>query len=124
MATRKPLLLRDLPGSIKVGSQRLRFRITSAKRFPEIFGCNGLCDYDRGLIYLERGFFVSASPTAAAEVVQHEVTHAINHVFGVADGMKEEKFTEQHTKGLVTVFHDNPQYARWFLNLVTSKALS
>lgn len=117
---KKPLVLDGLPPVVKVGSVRLRFIVTSPKRRRELFGNNGLCLFDEGQILLDREFFVKASPAQAANVVQHEVSHAINYVFGVTDDCTEEQFVERHTNGLMAVYHDNPDFAAWVVRAATA----
>lgn len=109
----RPAVLAGLPPAVKVGSVRLRFRVTSPRARPELVGNNGLCLFDERLILLDRAFFEAASPPQAANVVQHEVSHAICFVFGVNDGCEEEQFVERHTNGLIAVYHDNPKFAAW-----------
>lgn len=120
MALRKrPPVLEGLPSVVKVGAHRLRFSLVTERSRPEIAGCNGLILFDTSEILLNRSFFEQALPQLAANVVQHEVTHAINWVYGVRDGSKEEVFCEQHTNGLIAFLHDNPEYARWLLRVIS-----
>lgn len=48
-----------------------------------------------------------ARPSLFAEVLWHEVGHAINYMYGVKDGQDEEEFTTQAARGWLQVFRDN-----------------
>lgn len=116
-----PPELTGLPSAVKVGGHTIRFSLVDPQRKPFMRGLNGLLDFDAGRIYLSKEFFAQKpAKTRVAELVQHEVTHAINFVFGIDDDSTEEKFTTQHTTGLVAVLRDNPAYREWLFNTIAS----
>ena len=99
-----------LPRRIKVGQYTFRVVISNATAHPDLEGCDGITDFEKFRIYLTE----SLHRQRAINVVQHELTHAINWVYGVDDGAEEETITTQHTNGLIELWVSNPKVFNWF----------
>jgi len=48
------------------------------------------------------------------EIVWHELTHAINWVYDITDGAREETIARKHGVAWSTFWMDNPHYVRWY----------
>lgn len=99
-----------LPRRIKIGQYTFRIVITTPEAAPDLEGCDGITDFEKFRIYLDE----SLHRQRAINVVQHELTHAINWVYGVSDGAEEEHITTQHTNGLIELWVSNPKVFGWF----------
>lgn len=87
----------------------------------EGFACYGLCQFDKGEILIDE----TLAPEHAAEILLHEVLHAIHNEAGLTDASTEEDFTTLGAKGLCRFIQDNPTAWRWLtrnLNPKTQKA--
>lgn len=111
-----------LPPRIKLGAHTWRFGWHEG---PQEIGqktprdCWGLCHHDHLKITFERGL-KKQPPTYAAEVVLHEVAHAVHHTFGVVDGLDEEDVTERAARGWLQVIADNPQFVAYVRDLAAT----
>jgi hypothetical protein len=56
-------------------------------------------------------------PTFQAEVVVHEVQHAVNSVFGVVDELCEEEITDRSARGWLQLIAENPEFIEYVRNL-------
>lgn len=99
-----------LPRKIRIGQYTFRITISNAEKHPVLDGNDGVTDFSQFRIYLDE----SLHRQRAINVVQHELTHAINWVYGVADGSEEEHITTQHTNGLIELWISNPKVFGWF----------
>lgn len=99
-----------LPRRIKIGQYTFRIVISNKEASPDLEGCDGITDFEKFRIYLDE----SLHRQRAINVVQHELTHAINWVYGVNDGAEEEQITTQHTNGLIELWVSNPKVFGWF----------
>ena len=100
-----------LPRRVKIGQYTFRITITTAKDNDVLEGCDGITDFEAFRIYLHEGI----ARQRAINVVQHELTHAINWVYGIDDGALEEHITTQHTNGLIELWVSNPKVMNWFV---------
>lgn len=75
----------------------------------------GWCSYGDHLIQLHPE--LAHRPSLFAEVLWHEVGHAINHIYGVKDGQDEEDFTTQAARGWLQVFRDNRHFFSYISRL-------
>jgi hypothetical protein len=98
-----------LPRKVKVGAYTFRIHITTADKNDVLDGCDGITDFSKFHIYLDEHL----ARQRAINVVQHELTHAINWVYGIDDGALEEHITTQHTNGLVELWVSNPKVFNW-----------
>jgi hypothetical protein len=112
----------DLPapagvsGSIKIG--HYDFRVRWFSREEEAADANvGYCDTD----HLEFGFSRRLEPTHMAEIVIHEVTHAIWYLRKLPARATEEMVCEHHGIGVTQVWRDNPEFFRWWNSLLTMR---
>jgi predicted mannosyl-3-phosphoglycerate phosphatase (HAD superfamily) len=105
----EPDVFKGLPRRIHVGGHTYRVLIQSVEENAELENAFGLTDLEKFRIHL----FVGMPASQALEVVQHEVSHVINDVFGVTDDSSEEQFTTQHSKGLIEIQLRNPRYVNW-----------
>lgn len=106
-------VLKGLPTKVRVGQFTLKFQVVNETDHPDIKGSNGLTDFDNSVIYLHETFIGKNDAERTLNVVQHEVSHAINLVYGVSDESTEEQFVERNTNGLISFWIDNPKYEAW-----------
>lgn len=110
-----------LPRRIKIGQYTFRITVTTPAQHEILDGCDGITDFEAFRIYLHEGIALQR----AINVVQHELTHAINWVYGIDDGAQEEHITTQHTNGLIEMWMSNPKVVNWFVkNLRLVKKLN
>lgn len=70
----------------------------------------GLCDNNRQAIYVED----YQTSVEEADTVLHEVLHAIRYMAKVEiDPELEERMVAALATGLISIFHDNPDFAAW-----------
>lgn len=100
-----------LPRRIKVGQYTFRLAVTNATEQPDLQDRDGLTDFGTFRMYLDE----TLQRQRAVNVVQHELLHAINWVYGVDDGATEEHITTQVTNGLVELWMSNPKVVNWFV---------
>ncbi len=100
-----------LPRRVKIGQYTFRIRISNPEESPDLEGCDGITDFETFRIYLDERMPLQR----AVNVVQHELTHAINWVYGINDGADEEHITTQHTNGIVEMWISNPKVVNWFV---------
>jgi hypothetical protein len=100
-----------LPRRIKVGQYTFRVLIGTPEVYADLDGCDGITDFEKFRITLHEGVALQR----AINVVQHELTHAINWVYGIDDGAQEEHITTQHTNGLIELWMSNPKVVNWFV---------
>lgn len=100
-----------LPRRIKVGQYTFRMVVSNSDASPDLDGCDGITDFEKFRIYLDE----TLHRQRAINVVQHELIHAINWVYGVADGAEEEHITTQVTNGLVELWVSNPKVVNWIV---------
>jgi hypothetical protein len=51
------------------------------------------------------------------EIINHEITHAINYVYDIQDGAQEEDVAETHGRAWSMFYVANPRYQRWLVSL-------
>jgi hypothetical protein len=86
------------------------YTITYVSPSPLNTAYMGLCDNSRQLIYIED----YQTQVEEADTVLHEVIHAIRNMARLdipAD--LEEQMVATTATGLISVFHDNPEFAQW-----------
>jgi hypothetical protein len=115
---RTPAIQQGLPRTVKVGAHLLRFAFASERRNRHLVGLNGLCDFDAGTIYINRDHAQQHSPDRVLATILHELTHAINHVYGVRDESDEEGFASGFSLGFTTFLVDNPAFLLWLSRVV------
>jgi hypothetical protein len=107
-------VFKGLPRRIHVGPNTFRVVITDAKGNADL-------EDNYGMTYLEKfqiNLHQDMPAQRAAEIVQHEITHCINSVYGVDDDSDEETFTTQHSKGLTELWLRNPRLLNWMVKTV------
>lgn len=100
---------KGLPRRIHVGAYTFRVVIAAAAGHEHLEDADGMTVFDELRIYLRAG----PNLQLALNTVMHEVTHAINWVYGVTDDSTEEQFTAQHTNGQLEVWMRNPRLLNW-----------
>lgn len=111
---KSPDVFNGLPRRIQIGPNTFRVQITNETETPDLEGSHGLSDLDKFRIYLSEGM----EAQLALEVVQHEVSHCINSVYGITDDSDEETFTTQNSKGLADLQLRNPRYVNWLVKTI------
>lgn len=100
----------NMPQPIRVGPYTIKFEMIDPdeEKDEETVDAWGFFDMRGQRICLDPE--LEQHPTLYAEVIMHEVQHAINEVYGVPeDGHKEEKMVTQGARGWTQVLMDNPQ---------------
>jgi type I restriction-modification system DNA methylase subunit len=100
---------RGLPRRIHIGHFTFRIYLRDETGNAILADAWGNCDCQKAVIDIHK----ETPAWLAANTVQHEITHAINFVYGITDETTEEQFTTQHTNGLIEVLLKNPRYATW-----------
>lgn len=103
-----------LPRKAKIGQYTFKIVLTTEEKNAELIDCDGLCDFEVFKIYLDENL----PRQRAINVVHHELTHAINWVYGIDDGALEEAITTQVTNGLCALWINNPKTFDWFVKSV------
>ena len=98
-----------LPRRVRIGQYTFRISLTTAEKNAILTDCDGITDFESFRIFLDENLLRQR----ALNVVQHELTHAINWVYGIDDGAEEEHITTQHTNGLVEMWMSNPKVFNW-----------
>jgi hypothetical protein len=111
-------LARGLPRKFKIGQYTYRLRFVSAAEYDGLSDAYGVCDHDALRIYVSTEPSCAENPERLLNTVQHELTHAINHVWGIDDDTNEENMTGFHTNGTVALWLDNPKYLLWVRRLL------
>lgn len=104
----------ELPLPVKVGPYLIRFKWMDEgpETGDDVEVDLGQFDMDKENIMLHP--ILVERPTFYLEVVLHELTHAINEVYGVSeDHHSEEKMTKQQARGWAQVVKDNPAFWEW-----------
>ncbi|MBT2321271.1 hypothetical protein J7E62_02720 [Variovorax paradoxus] len=102
---------KGLPRRIHVGPTTFRVVVGTAELHPCLTDCCGITVFEEYRIYLHDGMLLQA----AVNTVIHEVSHAINWVYGVTDDSTEEQFVTQNSNGLVEVWMRNPRLLNWIV---------
>lgn len=77
---------------------------------------NGWFDAQTATICVRPGL----SASLCAEVVLHEVMHAVHTYFLPSGAREEEEFVTHYAFGLSTILRQNPKFAHWLLEALTS----
>jgi hypothetical protein len=109
-----------LPKTVKIGAYRMRIAFTSHRTLPDMKFLNGLCDFDNGVIHINRDHARNHSPDRVLTTILHEIGHAINHVYGVRDESGEEGFVTGFSIGFVAFMIDNPSFHHWMNRIIES----
>jgi hypothetical protein len=101
-------IFKGLPRRMQVGAFVFRVLLESSEHelLAEAFG---RCDTDNRRIYVRQDM----DAELALNTVVHELSHAVNWVYGVNDDSTEEQFTGQHTNGLIDLWMRNPRLVLW-----------
>lgn len=98
------------PDSIKILNYHFQVR-TSARKYSDVAGAYGWFDPERETIFLSKGM----TPAREREVLLHEILHALNKAFQLDGKSDDESIASRLAPGLMTVFNDNPHFAKWLL---------
>lgn len=104
---------KGLPKILKVGAYRFRISVVDTDH-PKLEDNEGMTVFSEFRIYINKGI----SFQRLAEVVQHEISHCINWVYGIDDSSTEEQFVGQHSKGVIDLWINNPRYMTWVNKLI------
>lgn len=111
------------PSKVYVGSFEFVIKAV-ARGSPELNGehdCEGTTDFDPTEICYDP----SRPPRQVFDTIWHEITHAVNHAFGLDfkgcrnNTKREEHVATVHGKAWTQVFLDNPALIEW-LDLATN----
>ncbi len=102
------------PKRLRIGHRFYSVRYVEASALTSEDGtaCNGLCVFDKSEILIWEGL----TPDVMAEIVLHEVLHAMHWEAGLTDDSDEEAFTSLTAKSMCRFYQDNPTATRWLLN--------
>ncbi len=74
----------------------------------------GFCCYDTQTIGVTEGL----PRDQMADVILHEIIHALYFVMGLSEDGAEEKVAHRVATGLCTVFRGNPKFFKWWSDLL------
>ncbi len=99
-----------LPKCVWVGTYEFPMGFVDAAD-PRLDEANGMCETGEG----ETRIWIAARMglRKTLEIVIHEITHAINWVYDIDDGVDEEDIATKHGAAWSQFFLDNPKYQRW-----------
>jgi hypothetical protein len=102
-------LVEKLPQRVKVGSYTFSIDLVPSGT-PSLGEDNyGMTLFDSCRIFLDDGL----SFDRLVNTVLHEVSHAVNHTYGISDGAEEETIATQSANGWMQVLLDNPKLELW-----------
>lgn len=107
-------VFKGLPRRIHVGPHTYRVVVSTELEDKDLVDCNGMSYHEDFKILLNENM----SSQLAAEIVQHEVSHCVNMVYGVEDGATEEFMVTQHSKGITEVWLRNPRLHNWMVKTI------
>lgn len=99
------------PKRLRIGHRFYAVKYVDAIEADDGSACNGLCVFDRSEILILQ----SLTPDVMAEIVLHEVLHAVHWEAGLTDDSDEEAFTNLTAKALCRFYQDNPTATRWLM---------
>jgi hypothetical protein len=107
-------VFKGLPRRIQIGPNTFRVIVGTPESNPDLEENNGMTYMQKFQIHLLEGM----PAQLAAEIVQHEVSHCINNVYGVDDDSSEEHSVTQHSKGLTELWLRNPRLLNWMVKTI------
>lgn len=115
---KKPVTVCDvfkgMPRRIQIGPRTYRVSFSNPDNDSDLVDSYGITHHEEFRIVLHEDM----PAMLAAEIVQHEVSHCINAVYGVEDGAEEEHMVTQHSRGLTEVWIRNPRLHNWVVKTV------
>jgi hypothetical protein len=102
-------VFKGLPRRLHIGAHTYRVVLSSPAKCEDLVENHGVTDFENFKIYLDE----TMPAHLAATIVQHEVTHCINLLFGIDDDSTEETFTTQHSRGQIDFWIRNPRAFTW-----------
>jgi len=78
------------------------------RKHGEVFG---VCDQTKQKIHID----VTATPAVLRDTLLHEIMHGVYWMFNLEDENKEEKIVSSLATGLLAVFRDNPEVAKFLM---------
>lgn len=101
-----------LPRKVHIGAYTFRIHVVRSDH-PRLEKRPGRTDLSTQEVYIDRDLV-----QLAIEIVQHELTHCINWVYGLHDNSREETFTHRHSTGFADLVTRNPKYLVWMIGAV------
>lgn len=97
------------PEALRINGRIFSVRYSPAAAMPDALG---LCYFDKTLLEI-RG---DQSPHETRDTLLHELMHALRYTQGREyAGDVEEDFVRSLATGLMGVFQDNPEFAKWLI---------
>jgi hypothetical protein len=82
------------------------------RRYSEGACAEGWHDPERQIIFLAPGMM----PAGQRETLLHEIIHALNKLLQLTEKPTDEEICMRLAPGLLTVFVDNPKFAKWLIS--------
>lgn len=105
---------RSLPRFAVIGKWRFSIEIAHPKDVSDLEDAYGLMYPAEQRIVIRAGL----PNKLFLNTLCHELTHAVNWVYGVTDESDEEAFTERHTDGYLQFRLDNKRLDNWITRAV------
>lgn len=117
-------LLKGMPRTLTIAGNGFTVSVVEPTEENGMLGLEGLTIPDEGKIQISAEHLRTSPPVRVLTTVIHEVSHAINCLFGVEDESTEEQFVTQHSVGLVAFLLQNPRFEAWRRRLLREIAAS
>ncbi len=78
-----------------------------------------MCDLDKHVVSV----YKDLQPLHKAEILHHEVKHAVHNGEALNDDSNEEAFTRRGSTGMVDMFARNPEFFDFWVDLIKSGTL-
>lgn len=104
-------MIAECPDKVWIGT--VEFSIFPVEPLhPKLDGgeTDGITEYSPPQIHLSNGL----SLTAFMETLYHELTHAVDFVADIEDGVEEEEIADRHAKVWSQLWINNPRFQRWW----------
>ncbi|BCJ91812.1 hypothetical protein IZ6_25470 [Terrihabitans soli] len=98
-----------LPASIKIGPYVWKIQLRS-KTWQKREGKFGFCRFDD----FAMDIVDDLPPLFKAEIVHHEIGHAIWWTYNLDSREREERAIMSLSRGYIDLWADNPELLRWF----------
>jgi hypothetical protein len=107
-------VFKGLPRRVQIGARTYRIRVTDQSECADLEDSYGMTYHEEFRVALHKDM----PAHLATEIVQHEISHCINAVYGVDDESTEEQFVTQHSRGMAELWMRNPRLLNWFVKTV------
>lgn len=104
-------MIADCPDKVWIGTVEFSIRAVEANHEKLDGGeTDGITEYAPPQIHVAN----SLSLSSFMETLYHELTHAVDFVSEIEDGIAEEEIADRHGKAWSQLWINNPRFLRWW----------